>query len=168
VLLIDPDISDYRSVEPLKRILQASPDIRIVIFTENRDKSQFLIAMQIGVRGYLSKDVPVDELIASLSLIARGEVVISPVFSREFFFSAFHREKGSVRLTERTNLSDREIEVLRLVTGGATNREIAGQLFITENTVKVHLKNILEKLQLRNRQQLAVYAVRQGISTAST
>ncbi len=167
VLLIDADISDLKSAESLKTIVRVSPETRIVIFTENREKSQFLNALQIGVRGYLSKNVPIDELISSLSLIARGEIVISPAFSRQFLFSVFQNQFDPVRLAERPSLSGREIEVLRLVTGGATNREIADQLFIAENTVKVHLKKMLEKLQLRNRQQLAAYAVRQGLCTAS-
>jgi DNA-binding NarL/FixJ family response regulator len=164
VLLIDIDINQLDSLESFQKISHISPGTRIAIFTDNRRKDHFLRAMQMGARGYLSKDVPIEELIGAINLIARGEIIISPAFSRQFFFPALRFQSRPGSVTGKTGLSRREIEVLRLVTSGATNKEIAENLYIAENTVKVHLKKILDKLQLRNRQQLAAYAVRQGLT----
>jgi two-component system, NarL family, nitrate/nitrite response regulator NarL len=124
--------------------------------------------MELNVRGYLSKNVGIEDLVTSLDLIFRGEIVISPVFSDQFLFASIGSGKRSTILHNNSSLSEREIEVLKQVSRGSTNKEIAETLFIAENTVKVHLKNILDKLQLRNRQQLAAYAVQRGLTKAVT
>jgi DNA-binding NarL/FixJ family response regulator len=168
ILLIDADITHTEIFHSLQQIRRISPATRIALFTNNCSKDPFCLAMQMGARGYLSKDVPMDELVASISLIARGEIVVSPRFSEPFLFAALRATSPTVGLASRSTLSLREVEVLNLVTSGATNREIAQKLYIAVNTVKVHLKNILDKLQLRNRQQLAVYAVKQGLTNRTT
>jgi len=102
------------------------------------------------------------DLVESIDLIGKGEVVVPPSLAGKLV------RKVTVKTKEaevKEGLSEREIEILKLLVRGNTNKEIAEALFITENTVKVHMKNILGKLQLRNRQQAAAYAVKQGLVT---
>lgn len=116
-------------------------------------------AIQAGARGCLSLDLPGEEFVSRLRLLAQGDFVVS----RELAPS-LSQQWGQKTADENTDgLSDREREVLVLVSSGATNKEIAQELTVTENTVKVHLRHILDKLDLRNRQQLAAYAVREGL-----
>jgi DNA-binding NarL/FixJ family response regulator len=116
-------------------------------------------AIQAGARGCLSLDLPGEEFVSRLRLLAQGDFVVS----RELAPS-LSQQWGEKTADENTDgLSDREREVLVLVSSGATNKEIAQELTVTENTVKVHLRHILDKLDLRNRQQLAAYAVREGL-----
>ncbi len=165
VLLMDMDATCRETLESIRQLSLELPDIRIAVLTDSREKEKFITAMQTGARGYLSKNMPVEELIDSIKLIAGGEMVISAIFSEQFIFPILRNEKKkSACLKSNSGLSAREIEILRLITGGASNREIAENLFITENTVKVHLKNILDKLQLRNRQQLSAYAIQLGLT----
>jgi two-component system nitrate/nitrite response regulator NarP len=118
---------------------------------------EFFPIMDAGVSGYLSKNIDQAKLVASLHLIAKGEVVLS----REVAAGLAEAENNAGHPHE--HLTERELQVLAMVGTGATNKEIAESLIITENTVKVHLRNILDKLNLRNRQQAAAYAAEQGI-----
>lgn len=117
-------------------------------------------AILAGARGYLSLNLAGPEFISRLRFLARGDFLVS----QDIAFSLV-RQIGSARSPEATDgLSDRERQVLVLVATGATNKEIANELTVTENTVKVHLRHILDKLDLRNRQQAAAYAVREGMT----
>lgn len=120
-------------------------------------------AIQAGARGCLSLDHPGEEFVSRLRLLAQGDFVVSWDLTSSLF-----QQLGARTPAETTDgLSDREREVLALVSAGATNKEIAQELTVTENTVKVHLRNILDKLDLRNRQQLAAYTVREGLAEDS-
>lgn len=119
-------------------------------------------AILAGARGYLSLNLAGAEFISRLRFLARGDFLVS----QDIAFSLV-RQIGSARTAEAADgLSDRERQVLVLVATGATNKEIANELTVTENTVKVHLRHILDKLDLRNRQQAAAYAVREGMTGA--
>ena len=116
--------------------------------------------IQVGARGCLSLDLPGEEFLSRLRLLAQGDIVVSRDLT-----SILSQRWGDRTSDEGTvGLSEREREVLVLVSTGATNKEIAQELTVTENTVKVHLRHILDKLDMRNRQQLAAYAVREGLA----
>jgi DNA-binding NarL/FixJ family response regulator len=120
-------------------------------------------AIQAGARGCLSLDLPGEQFVSRLRVLAQGDFVVSGELA-----SSLSQQWRDKTLPETTDgLSDREREVLVLVSTGATNKEIAQELTVTENTVKVHLRHILDKLDLRNRQQLAAYAVREGLAEDS-
>jgi DNA-binding NarL/FixJ family response regulator len=120
-------------------------------------------AIQAGARGCLSLDLPGEQFVSRLRVLAQGDFVVSGELA-----SSLSQQWGNKTGAETTDgLSDREREVLVLVSTGATNKEIAQELTVTENTVKVHLRHILDKLDLRNRQQLAAYAVREGLAEDS-
>jgi len=163
VALIDTNILDYDSVEATRHINESSPKVKVALLTDSKSEQELFSAIESGVTGYLLKDIKIDDLVKSIELIGKGEVVVSPPLGEKLVGKfASMKEKES---EDQAGLTDREIEITRLLAKGATNKEIAETLFITENTTKVHVKNILEKLQLRNRQQLAAFAVQQGLIT---
>lgn len=162
VVLIDNNISDCESSEAVREIKGGSPEVRIAMLTDCESEEELFTAIESGATGYLLKDTKIAELVKSIELIGNGEVVVSPPLSEKLtgkFASLRKAESEGSPL----GLTTREIEIIRLLAQGATNKEIAKRLFIAQNTVKVHLKNILEKLKLRNRQQLAAYAVQEGL-----
>jgi DNA-binding NarL/FixJ family response regulator len=134
----------------------------IVLISRPQTPESILSVIQAGARGCLSLNLTSEELVSRLHMLARGDFVIShelaPKMDKQMVVV-----RGESERETREDLSERELEVLTLVSRGATNREIAESLTITENTVKVHLRHILEKLDLRNRQQAAAYAVQEGL-----
>ena len=131
----------------------------VVLVGQPKSPEDIVEAIQAGAQGFLSLDLPLEEFVSRLPLLAQGDIVVSRGLT-----AALSQQWGARTQREATNgLSDREREVLVLVSTGATNEEIAQELIITKNTVKVHLRHILEKLDLRNRQQVAAYAAREGM-----
>jgi len=164
VVLIDNNISECDSNEAVREIKEKSSEVRVAMLTDCENEEELFSAIESGATGYLLKDTKVGELVKSIELIGNGEIVLSPPLSEKLvgkFVSMRKKEAES----NPAGLTEREIEIVRLLAKGATNKELAEKLFIAQNTVKVHLKNILEKLQLRNRQQLVAYAVQEGLVT---
>ena len=163
VVLIDSNILDCDSNETAREIKESSPEVQVAMLTDSENEQELFSAIESGATGYLLKDIKVDDLVKSIDLIGKGEVVVSPPLGEKFvgkFASMRQKEAES-----QTVLTQQELKIVKLLAKGATNKEIAETLFITENTAKVHLKNILGKLGLRNRQQVAAYAVQQGLVT---
>jgi DNA-binding NarL/FixJ family response regulator len=166
LVLIDGNLSECESSEAARRINESAPKIKVAVLTDSKNQKRLISAIESGATGYLHKETKVDDFIESIDLIGKGGVVISPQVAEHL-----GEKLSSVSEDEtqpQTELSDREVEIVRLLAKGATNKKIAEDLFIAENTVKVHVKNILQKLQLRNRQQIAAYAVQQGLVTDLT
>lgn len=163
VVLINNNIPEYSRIENAMQTNNLPANIKVVMLTDSHNENDLFSAIEAGATGYLLKDMKVVDLVNCIDLIVKGDVVICPPLAGKFInkFSTLR----SNRPDGRSGLSGREIEILELLTQGATNKEVARTLFIAENTVKVHLKNILEKLQLRNRQQAAAYAVQHGLVT---
>ena len=163
VVLIDSNILDCGSNEATREIKKSSPQVRVAVLTDSENEQHLFSAIESGATGYLQKDTKVEDLVKSIDLIGKGEVVVSPPLAEKLVgkFASMRQKETE----EPTGLTDREVEIVKLLPKGLTNKEMAETLFVTENTVKVHIKNILEKLQLRNRQQLAAYAVQQGLVT---
>jgi DNA-binding NarL/FixJ family response regulator len=132
----------------------------VVLVGQPKSPEDVVEAIQAGAQGFLSLDLPLAEFVSRLSLLAQGDFVVSRGLT-----AGLSQQWGARTQAETTGgLSGREREVLVLVSTGATNEEIAQELIITKNTVKVHLRHILEKLDLRNRQQIAAYAAREGLA----
>ena len=163
VVLIDSGISQCGSNEATQQIKQSAPEVRIAVLTDSESEQELFSAIESGATGYLLKDMKVDDLIESIDLIGKGEVVVSSPLAERFVgkFTSMRRREAE----GQGGLTEREVEIIKLLATGATNKEIAGTLFISENTCKVHVKNMLEKLELRNRQHLAAYAVQEGLVT---
>jgi len=167
IVLMDTYMPDGDSIEVVKHIGESLPNTKVAMLTDCREEEKLFSALSSGARGYLLKNIEVDTLVECVDLIAKGELVISPPLGGKLLneFGAMRKEKEAGELTGKTVLSEREIEILKLVVKGATNKEIAERLILTENTVKVHMKNILGKLQLRNKQQAVAYAIQHGFVT---
>lgn len=160
VVMIDSGIPESDSVDITSEIGKISPEVKVAMLTDAENQDHFSASIRAGAMGYLSKKMKVNDLVKSIDLIQKGQVVVSPPLAAKLAkvtSRKIYDEAG------KTPLSEREVEVMRLLVKGHTNKEIGQILFITENTARVHLKNILQKLRLRNRQQVAAYAMQQGI-----
>ena len=165
LVLMDTELSDRDVIEVIPQITESSPKVKVAMFSDSADREKLFSCVEVGAKGYLVKSLSVDDLVKSIDLIAEGRVVISPLLSDRFVaeFSKL-REKERSRVAEGpSDVSEREKEILKLVAKGYTNKEISQKLVIAENTAKVHVKNILIKLELRNRQQAAAYAAEHGL-----
>ena len=164
VVIMDLNMPGPSGVEVIRQMTGIAPLTRMVVLTISADDSDVINAVMGGACGYLLKDSSVDQLIAGIRSAAAGESLISPQIAAKML-QMLRAQRSSVDAAEtiRAELSEREIEVLKLIASGNDNAEIARALFISPKTVKNHISNILMKLQMENRIQAAVYAVRSGI-----
>jgi two-component system, NarL family, response regulator LiaR len=161
VVLMDIYMPDGDGLQALSVIRQRYPQVQVVILTSSEKDGHLYEAVQLGAAGYLLKSLDSDELFSMLDGVARGEAAMSRAMAARLL-KGLARQPQGVEATDDI-LTDREIEVLKLVASGKSNPQIADELFITVNTVKSHLKNILAKLKLDNRTQVAAYAVQAGL-----
>ena len=168
VVLMDLNMPDITGVEALKKILEAKPHMRVLILTVSEDDEDLFNAVRAGAMGYLLKNVESERLISSVQQVAQGEATVSGALTDKIF-SEFRAMSSGSRLKDRASpgdiLSKREKEILIHISKGESNKEIAHSLFIAESTVKIHVQNILRKLNLNSRVQAAVYAVEQGLAS---
>ncbi len=168
VVLMDVRMPRRSGIEACAAIREVAPSARILMLTMSEDESDLFSAVQAGANGYLLKDVPGEEIAASLRAVHGGQSLISPSMASHLLaeFAALSR-RGATRedapAVPAPRLTARELEVLRLVARGRSNRDIAGELWISENTVKNHVRNLLEKLQLHSRMEAAMYAVKEKL-----
>jgi DNA-binding NarL/FixJ family response regulator len=164
---LKPDIVLIDSQTPTKdisilvsEIVKASPDTKVALFARTGVDITMVESLKAGARACLSKNISATDLVKSIELVSSGRIIISPIFAEKFLGEIVQGDR--IETKEKMILSKRELEIVQMVVQGSSNKEIATELFITENTVKVHVKNILNKLELRNRQQLVAYAVLQN------
>jgi DNA-binding NarL/FixJ family response regulator len=161
VILMDIYMPEGDGLQVTREIKRIYPNINVVMLTSSEDDEHLYEAVQLGASGYLLKSLDADELFSLLNGVMHGEAAMTRSMAKRLLKRIAKRsadiDKGEEPLTER------ELVVLRLVASGASNNEIAEKLFISVNTVKTHLRNILHKLQLDNRTQAATYAVQHGL-----
>ena len=164
VVVMDLNMPGMGGVEATRHISSIAPLTRVVMLTISDQDSDVMDAILAGACGYLLKDSSIQDLIVGISSAARGESLISPHIAAKVLQRVrATSERPEIADTIRAELSDREIEVLKLIANGKDNAVIAAELHISPKTVKNHISNILMKLQIDNRIQAAVYAVRSGI-----
>jgi DNA-binding NarL/FixJ family response regulator len=164
VVIMDLNMPGLSGVETTRHLTGMAPLARVVVLTISVDDDDVMDAVMAGACGYLLKDSSIDELLTGIRAAADGESLISPQIAVKVLQRLRSQGKSEdAAETIRAELSDREIEVLKLIANGKDNAEIARELFISPKTVKNHISNILMKLQIENRIQAAVYAVRSGI-----
>ena len=163
VVLLDVRMPGHSGIETCSQLKAVMPSVRIVMLTASDEETDLYDAVKNGASGYLLKDATIDEVAHAVRLVADGQSLISPSMAVKLLdeFKQLTRNERSAVVAPR--LTDRELQVLRLVARGKSNKEIAKDLFISENTVKNHVRNILEKLQLHSRMEAVMYAVRERL-----
>jgi DNA-binding NarL/FixJ family response regulator len=160
LVLMDVRMPGLSGVETTLRIKARHPGVTIVMLTVSEDEEDLFAAIKAGAHGYLLKNLESSQLRVLLEGVERGEPAITPSTAARIVQEFLRGDRGG---SDHDRLTSRELEVLRLVTEGLRNKEIAVRLGITENTTKYHLKNILEKLHAESRAELAARAVRDGL-----
>ncbi len=161
VALMDLLMPGIGGVEAIRRLKRVSPRTRVVVLTSYHNDEHVFPALRAGALSYVLKDVGPAELADAVRQAVRGEAVLSPPVASRVIREVTGARRGE--LNPFAELTDRELEVLRLIADGLANADIAEKLVISEKTVKGHVSNILDKLQLADRTQAAVYAWREGI-----
>jgi DNA-binding NarL/FixJ family response regulator len=168
IILMDINMPKCNGLEATRRIKRELPHVQIVMLTVSDEDQDLFEAIKSGAQGYLLKNLEPYQLYDLLENIARGEAPLSGAIAAKIIKEFNRPNPGSPEeIAGVDELTSRESTILQLVAEGKTNKEIAAELVISENTVKIHLHNILDKLHLQNRIQAAVYAVRQGYADQS-
>jgi DNA-binding NarL/FixJ family response regulator len=163
VILTDVRMPRRSGIEACLAIKEIAPTARIIMLTVSDEEADLYDAVKNGASGYLLKDSSIDEVAQAIRVVADGQSLISPSMAIKLLDEFKQMSRSDRQQVPSPRLTDRELEVLKLVAQGLNNREIAKRLFISENTVKNHVRNILEKLQLHSRMEAVMYAVREKL-----
>jgi len=164
IVLIDPEL--FESIDVVSRIQQVVPQARIIVLTHSKTSTDLLSTMSAGAAGYILKDSKYESLLKVITLVTEGKLVIDQSMARlvadVFKFIQDHMHI-LIKPEQVTSLTDQEKAILALLAKDATNKEIASSLCVTDNTVKVHVRNIMHKLHARNRLEAAICAIQAGL-----
>jgi DNA-binding NarL/FixJ family response regulator len=167
IVLMDIRMPRSNGIEACRAMKEAAPSSKIVILTISDEEEDLFEAIRAGASGYLLKDIPLDEVADTVRAVHGGQSLINPSMAGKLLteFAALARRDDEERAQEvpAPRLTEREMQVLKLVARGMNNRDIAKELFISENTVKNHVRNILEKLQIHSRMEAVMVAVREKL-----
>jgi DNA-binding NarL/FixJ family response regulator len=163
VVLLDVRMPRRTGVEACRAIKEAVPATKIIMLTVSDEEADLYESVKNGAAGYLLKDSSIEEVAQAIRVVNEGQSLISPSMAVKLIDEFKQMSKPEREQGPALRLTDRELEVLRLVAKGLNNREVAKELFISENTVKNHVRNILEKLQLHSRMEAVMYAMREKL-----
>ena len=165
VVLMDVRMPRRSGIEAAGQIKELLPHVKILMLTISDEEADLYDAIKAGASGYLLKEIPIEEVADAIRSVWQGQSRISPSMASKLLTEFANMSKGAEDRPQMPapRLTDREMEVLKLVAQGMNNRDIAKELFISENTVKNHIRNILEKLHLHSRMEAVVYAVREKL-----
>jgi two-component system NarL family response regulator len=165
VILMDARMPGQSGIAATRAIREAMPTAKVIMLTVSDDEEDLFGSIRAGAAGYLLKEISIDEVADAVRAVMRGESLISPSMASKLMseFAELSRSGATPRADSGPTLTKRELEVLSQVAEGGSNREIAQVLGISENTVKNHVRNILEKLHLHSRMEAVVYAVRANL-----
>jgi DNA-binding NarL/FixJ family response regulator len=164
LVLMDVSMPEVDGLEATKLLTASIPDVKVVILTASEDEANLFEAIKAGAQGYLLKNLEAEEFFDMLDRAQRGEPALTPAFARKLLQEFARPAEAPAPQSENEVLTGREREVLELMVEGVTsNRRLAKRLGLSENTVKFHVRNILDKLRLHNRAEVVGYALRKGI-----
>ncbi len=167
VVLMDIRMPKSSGIEACRAMKEVAPSSKIVMLTISDEEEDLFEAIRAGASGYLLKDIPLDEVADVVRAVHGGQSLINPSMAAKLLteFAALNKRDQEERAEQvpPPKLTDREMQVLKLVAKGMNNRDIAKELFISENTVKNHVRNILEKLQIHSRMEAVMIAVREKL-----
>jgi DNA-binding NarL/FixJ family response regulator len=161
LVLMDLDMPIMDGIEATRQIKSVMPNMKIMILTSFSDQNHVIPAIEAGAAGYQLKDIEPDELVRSIKKLLSGENQLHPKATTHLLSHLTNKSRKSKSPIEE--LTKRELEVLVEIAKGKSNKEIASSLFITEKTVKTHVSNVLAKLNLQDRTQAALFAVKHGL-----
>ena len=165
IVLMDVRMPRGSGIDACTAIKSAVPSAKIIMLTISDEEADLYEAIKAGAMGYLLKEISIEEVASAIRAVSGGQSLISPSMASKLLneFALMIKKTDNGQQVPAPRLTAREMEVLRLVARGLNNRDIAKELFISENTVKNHIRNILEKLQLHSRMEAVVYAVREKL-----
>jgi DNA-binding NarL/FixJ family response regulator len=165
IVLMDVRMPRRSGIEACTAIKDVVPSAKIIMLTISDEEADLYEAIKAGASGYLLKEISIDEVATAIRAVAGGQSLISPSMAGKLLteFATMIKRDGERQQVPAPRLTEREMDVLKLVARGLNNRDIGAQLFISDNTVKNHIRNILEKLQLHSRMEAVVYAVREKL-----
>jgi len=163
VALVDVALGQDSGVDLCARLKELAPEVKVVMLTASESGADLYDSVRAGASGYLLKASSFNEVTEAIRAVVRGQSMISPVMASKLLDEFKQATDPDPAASRRRRLSDRELEVLRLVARGMNNRDVAKALAISENTVKNHMRSILDKLKLRSRTEAAMYAVRENL-----
>lgn len=164
IVVLDVLMPGISGLEVVDKIIAGAPKTKVVLLTSSESGEDLLAAVRSGAMGYIVKTTPLPELVAGIEAVVHGGAVVSPAMLGKLFGTVAqllrHKDLVSAR---KPSLTGREVEVLQFIARGLTSREIGDQLYISENTVKNHVRNILDKLGLHSRGEAVMYALREEL-----
>ncbi len=166
IVLLDLVMPEMDGISATAKIIGVAPQTRVIILTSFGEEEKVVPAIKAGAQGYLLKDISPDDLAKAIFEAYRGEVQLHPKAAQRLMSAVSQQEVAPSKHIGKRDLDEltkREREVLRLIADGKSNQEIADKLVISESTVKTHVSNILSKLHLKDRTQIAIYALKHGI-----
>ncbi len=163
VILLDINMPNMNGIDCLKQIKSDYPDTKVIMLTIHEDAEYLIETINIGAEGYVLKDADVSSLVKAIQKVVQGEVYIHPTLSG-ILVREYKRKDKNMEDVIGNNLTKREFEVIRLISRGYNNKEIAIELFISEKTVKNHVSNIFKKIKVTDRTQAALYAIKHNIT----
>jgi DNA-binding NarL/FixJ family response regulator len=168
VVLMDIRMPRSSGIEACRAMKEVAPSAKIVMLTISDEEGDLFEAIRAGASGYLLKDIPLDEVADTVRAVDGGQSLINPSMAGKLLteFAVLARREAASEPPQQVpapRLTDREMQVLKLIARGMNNRDIAKELFISENTVKNHVRNILEKLQIHSRMEAVMVAVREKL-----
>jgi len=161
VIFMDLFMPEMGGVEAIEAIKAENPEARILVLTSFAEDEKVFTAVKAGASGYLLKDATPDEILTAVRQVNRGEPAMNPIIANKLMREL--QRESELPLTKEP-LTERELDILKLVARGLSNQEIAEELVISERTVRTHVSNILSKLHLANRTQAALYALKEGLA----
>jgi len=163
VILMDVRMPRMSGIEATRAISETAPTAKVLMLTVSDEEQDLYEAVKAGATGYLLKEISIEEVANAIRAVVTGQSLISPSMASKLLSEFNNLARQAQQKVIAPKLTDRELQVLKLVAQGMSNREAAETLFISENTVKNHVRNILEKLHLHSRMEAVVYAVREKL-----
>jgi DNA-binding NarL/FixJ family response regulator len=165
LVLMDVRMPRVNGIEAARRIREMLPSTKILMLTVSDEEDDLYEAVKAGANGYLLKEISAEEVAGAIHSVMQGQSLISPTMASKLLseFNSLARQAAEKEQLPAPVLTARELEVLKLVARGMSNKDVADQLFISENTVKNHVRNLLEKLHLHSRMEAVMYAVRKHL-----
>jgi len=168
IVLMDITMPGMNGLEATRRIKQAKPEVKVLALTMHEGDEYFFKILEAGASGYFVKGGSSSELISALQAVWRGDVFLYPTMAKKLLGDYLQRVKSGQDSETYDGLTNREREILKLVAEGVNNQGIASQLFLSPATVQTHRANIMAKLKLHSRTDLAKYAIKHGLITLDT